>query len=81
MAIDDSLIHYLFPNLKLKHCYEQTFPDGVIGAMSTTGYDAGGLATASLRDALAFAIGVAISVAHQEQYWGNTNRIYVEEIS
>ncbi|MBN3944801.1 hypothetical protein [Nostoc sp. NMS9] len=49
--------------------------------MSTTGYDAGGLATASLRDALAFAIGVAISVAHQEQYWGNTNRIYVEEIS
>ncbi|WP_448273792.1 hypothetical protein [Nostoc sp. DSM 114160] len=91
MAIDDSLIHCLFPNLKRKYCYEQTFPDGVIGAMSTTGYDAlyetlllacnsyrvRGLA---LSEAMPKALRFAISVAHQGQYWGNTNRIYVEEI-
>ncbi|MEH2037511.1 hypothetical protein [Nostoc sp.] len=95
MAIDDSLIDCLFPNLKRKHCYGQTFPDGVIGAMSTTGYDAlyetlrvacfsvrvRGLALSeAMPKALRFAIDVAISVADQEQYWSNTNRIYVEEI-
>ncbi|PHM11148.1 hypothetical protein CK516_04235 [Nostoc sp. 'Peltigera malacea cyanobiont' DB3992] len=83
LAIDDSLIDCLFPNLKRKHCYGQTFPDGVIGAMSTTGYDA---LYETLRVACfsvrvrGLAIDVAISVADQEQYWNNTNRIYVEEI-
>ncbi|MHC0064448.1 hypothetical protein ACWATR_16360 [Nostoc sp. UIC 10890] len=40
LVIGDSLIHYLFSNLKRKHCYERTLPDGVIGAIATTGYSA-----------------------------------------
>ncbi|QLE44023.1 hypothetical protein FD723_28685 [Nostoc sp. C052] len=63
LVIGDSLIDYLFPNLKRKYCYEWTLADGVvIGGMSTMGY------------------AYAISVTHQRQYGGNTNRIYAEEI-
>ncbi|MCC5598225.1 hypothetical protein [Nostoc favosum] len=38
LVIGDSLIHYLFSNLKRKHCSERTLPNGNIGAMSTRGY-------------------------------------------
>lgn len=38
LVIGDSLIDYLFSNLKRKYCSERTLPNGNIGAMSTTGY-------------------------------------------
>jgi hypothetical protein len=55
LVIGDRSLHYLFPNLKRKHCSERTLPNGNIGA-------------------------IAISVAHQRQYAGNTNRIYADKI-